>query len=290
MATMRDESSVQSTFGQRKFLIGALSALAVGIVAGFGAKLLAGGSAGAYNSGAVNTGDTAWVLTSAALVMLMTPAVGFFYGGMVRSKNVVSVIKQSVVILALISIQWVLFGYSLAFGKDIGGGILGGLGFFGLNGVGYAPNPDYAPTIPHLAFMIFQAMFAIITPALIIRAFVERIRLRTLVVFVLLWATLVYDPIAHWVWNPNGWLHKLGALDFAGGTVVHGSSGFAALAAAMVVGSRIGFKKGEATEANNVPFTILVAALLWFGWFGFNAGSALSASPLAVSAFVVTNI
>ena len=290
MATTPNVKSVQSTFDQRKFLLGAVSALAVGIVAGFGAKLLAGGSAGAYNSGAENTGDTAWVLTSAALVMLMTPAVGFFYGGMVRSKNVVSVIKQSVVILALVSIQWVLLGYSLAFGKDIGGGILGGLGYFGLHGVGYAPNPVYASTIPQLAFMIFQAMFAIITPALIIGAFVERIRFRTLVVFVLLWATLVYDPIAHWVWNPDGWLHQLGALDFAGGTVVHASSGFAALAAAIVVGKRIGFKKGEATEANNVPLTILGAALLWFGWFGFNAGSALSASPLAVSAFVVTNI
>ena len=290
MATTPNVKSVQSTFDQRKFLLGAVSALAVGIVAGFGAKLLAGGSAGAYNSSAVNTGDTAWVLTAAALVMLMTPAVGFFYGGMVRSKNVVSVIKQSVVILALVSIQWVLLGYSLAFGKDIGGGILGGLSFFGLYGVGYAPNPIYASTIPQLAFMIFQAMFAIITPALIIGAFVERIRFRTLVVFVLLWATLVYDPIAHWVWNPDGWLHQLGALDFAGGTVVHASSGFAALAAAIVVGKRIGFKKGEATEANNVPLTILGAALLWFGWFGFNAGSALSASPLAVSAFVVTNI
>src|SRR5437660_6849541 len=290
MATTPNVKSVQSTFDQRKFLLGAVSALAVGIVAGFGAKLLAGGSAGAYNSSAVNTGDTAWVLTAAALVMLMTPAVGFFYGGMVRSKNVVSVIKQSVVILALVSIQWVLLGYSLAFGKDIGGGILGGLGYFGLYGVGYAPNPIYASTIPQLAFMIFQAMFAIITPALIIGAFVERIRFRTLVVFVLLWATLVYDPIAHWVWNPDGWLHQLGALDFAGGTVVHASSGFAALAAAIVVGKRIGFKKGEATEANNVPLTILGAALLWFGWFGFNAGSALSASPLAVSAFVVTNI
>ena len=290
MAITPNVKSVQSTFNQRKFLLGAVSALAVGIVAGFGAKLLAGGSAGAYNSSAVNTGDTAWVLTSAALVMLMTPAVGFFYGGMVRSKNVVSVIKQSVVILALVSIQWVLLGYSLAFGKDIGGGILGGLGYFGLYGVGYAPNPIYASTIPQLAFMIFQAMFAIITPALIIGAFVERIRFRTLVVFVLLWATLVYDPIAHWVWNPDGWLHQLGALDFAGGTVVHASSGFAALAAAIVVGKRIGFKKGEATEANNVPLTILGAALLWFGWFGFNAGSALSASPLAVSAFVVTNI
>jgi len=276
-------------FRQRKILLGAIGTLAVGAIFGAGAKLLAGGSAGPFQADSINSGDTAWVLASSALVMVMTPAVGFFYGGMVRSKNVVSVIKQSLAILALVSIQWVLFGYSLAFGKDIGGGILGGLGFFGLNGVGYAPNPDYASTIPHLAFMIFQAMFAIITPALIIGAFAERIRFRTLVLFVLLWATLVYDPIAHWVWNPDGWLHKLGALDFAGGTVVHASSGFAALAAAIVVGKRVGFKKGEATEANNVPLTILGAALLWFGWFGFNAGSALAASPLAVSAFVVTN-
>jgi ammonium transporter, Amt family len=289
MATMQEKIGTPGMFEQRKFLLGAIITLAVGVAAGAGAKLLAGGSAGPFKVGDINTGDTAWVMASAALVMIMTPAVGFFYGGMVRSKNVVSVIKQSVVVLALVSIQWVLFGYSLAFGKDIGGGILGGLGFFGLNGVGYAPNPDYAPTIPHLAYMIFQAMFAIITPALIIGAFVERIRFRTLIVFILLWTTLVYDPIAHWVWNPDGWLHKLGALDFAGGTVVHASSGFAALAAAIVVGKRIGFKKGEATQANNVPFTILGAALLWFGWFGFNAGSALAASPLAVSAFVATN-
>ena len=289
MGTTQDVNSVHSTFSQRKFLLGVGAVLAVGVLAGVGAKLLAGGSSGTFQASAINTGDTAWVLAAAALVMIMTPAVGFFYGGMVRSKNVVSVVKQSVVILAIVSIQWVLFGYSLAFGKDIGGGIVGGLGFFGLNGVGYAPNPDYAATIPQLAYMIFQAMFAIITPALIIGAFVERIRFRTLVVFVLLWATLVYDPIAHWVWNPDGWLHKLGALDFAGGTVVHASSGFAALAAAIVVGKRLGFKRGEATEANNVPLTILGAALLWFGWFGFNAGSALAASPLAVSAFVVTN-
>src|SRR5436305_8780310 len=293
MATTQTTQTSQTTekvsIGQRIFGLHVLLLLLLGAAVGFVAKFFAGASSGAYDVHAINAGDTAWVLSAAALVMVMTPAVGFFYGGMVRSKNVVSVIKQSLLILALVSLQWVLFGYSLAFGKDIGGGLLGGLGFFGLNGVGYAPNPDYAPTIPHLAYMIFQAMFAIITPALIIGAFVERIRFRTLVVFVLLWATLVYDPIAHWVWNPDGWLHKLGALDFAGGTVVHASSGFAALAAAIVVGKRIGFKRGEATEANNVPLTILGAALLWFGWFGFNAGSALAASPLAVSAFVVTN-
>ena len=289
MATTEHVDAAHSTKGNGKFVFGIVGVLAVGILAGFGSTLLAGSSAGAYQTDAINTGDTAWVLASSALVMIMTPAVGFFYGGMVRSKNVVSVIKQSLVILALVSVQWVLFGYSLAFGKDLWGGLIGGLGFFGLKGVGYAPAPQYAGTIPHLAYMIFQAMFAIITPALIIGAFAERIRFRTLVIFVLLWTTLVYDPIAHWVWNPDGWLHKLGALDFAGGTVVHVSSGFAALAAAIVVGKRLGFKKGEATEANNIPLTLLGAGLLWFGWFGFNAGSALGASPLAVGTFVTTN-
>ncbi|WP_218027555.1 ammonium transporter [Dictyobacter alpinus] len=235
----------------------------------------------------MNAGDTAWVLTAAALVMVMTPAVGFFYGGMVTSKNVVSVIKQTLLILALVSVQWVVIGYSLVFGNDIGG-VIGGLNYFGLSGVGYAPSV-YAPTIPHLAFMVFQGMFAIITPALIIGSFVERIRFRTLVIFVLLWSTLVYDPIAHWVWGTGGWLHNLGALDFAGGTVVHISAGFAGLAAAMAIGKRRGFQKGEALASNNVPFVLLGAALLWFGWFGFNAGSALAASPLSVSAFVVTN-
>src|SRR5689334_22469561 len=193
-----------STSQKRNIVQYAFGLLIVGVLIGVASKYFAGASAGNFDLNKINSGDTAWVLTSAALVMIMTPAVGFFYGGMVRSKNVVSVIKQSVVILALISIQWVLFGYSLAFGKDMGGGIIGGLEFFGLNGVGYAPNAAYAGTIPHLAFMIFQAMFAIITPALIIGAFVERIRFRTLVVFVVLWATLVYDPIAHWVWNPDG--------------------------------------------------------------------------------------
>jgi Amt family ammonium transporter len=220
--------------------------------------------------------------------MLMVPAVGFFYGGMVRSKNVVSVIKHSLLILCLVSIQWVLFGYSLVFGKDIHG-VIGDLSFFGLRGVGFAPNPLYAATIPHLAYMIFQAMFAIITPALIIGSFAERVRFKTLVVFVLLWSTLVYDPIAHWVWGIGGWLHTLGALDFAGGTVVHVSAGFAGLASALLIGRRSNVEVGEVTPANNVPLMLLGAALLWFGWFGFNAGSALSAGALAVSAFVVTN-
>ncbi|HEU0027510.1 MAG TPA: ammonium transporter [Ktedonobacterales bacterium] len=270
------------------FIIYVLVLLAIGAAAGLASRLLAGASAGAFDAGAINTGDTAWVLAAAALVMLMTPAVGFFYGGMVRSKNVVSVIKQSLLILCLVSVQWVVFGYSLVFGADHGG-VIGGLDFFGLRGVGYAPNPAYAASIPQLAFMIFQAMFAIITPALIIGSFAERIRFRTLVLFVLLWTTLVYDPIAHWVWGAGGWLHRLGALDFAGGTVVHISAGFAGLAAAIVIGRRLGVKPGQSVQANNVPFVLLGAALLWFGWFGFNAGSALGASPLAVSAFVVTN-
>jgi Amt family ammonium transporter len=228
------------------------------------------------------------MLASAALVMIMTPAVGFFYGGMVSAKNVVSVIKQSVVILSLVSVQWVIIGYSLAFAPDIGHGLLGNLSFFGLRGVGYAPDPNYAATIPALVYMIFQAMFAIVTPALIIGAFVGRIRFLTLCVFTLLWSTIVYDPVAHWVWSPNGWLHAMGALDFAGGTVVHMTAGFSAIAAAMLVGKRLK-EEHPAISANNVPFVILGAVLLWFGWFGFNAGSALAAGPLAASAFVVTN-
>ncbi|KKQ60201.1 MAG: Ammonium transporter [Candidatus Daviesbacteria bacterium GW2011_GWA2_38_17] len=258
----------------------------LGLFTGYMATKLAGTSAGSFDLGAINTGDTAWVLMAAALVMIMTPAVGFFYGGMVSSKNVVSVIKHSLVILALVSLQWVILGYSLVFGKDING-LIGGFNFLALKSVGFAPNPDYASTIPQLAFMIFQAMFAIITPALIIGAFVERIRFRALVIFVLMWTTFIYDPVAHWVWGVGGWLRSLGALDFAGGTVVHITAGFSALAAAILVGRR-----KNATHkivANNVPTVLLGAGLLWFGWFGFNAGSALAASGLAVSAFVVTN-
>ncbi len=265
-----------------------IALLVLGAVVGLAAVGFGGASAGAFDANAISAGDTSWVLAAAALVVLMTPAVGFFYGGMVRSKNVVSVIKQSLVVLALISIQWVLFGYSLAFGKDVGG-LIGDLNFAGLSGVGFAPNADYAATIPHLAFMIFQAAFAIITPALIIGAFVERIRFRTFLAFMLLWATLVYDPVAHWVWGVGGWLRGLGALDFAGGTVVHVTAGFSALAAALVIGRRNGVRPGDTPPANNVPFVLLGAALLWFGWFGFNAGSALGAGPLAASAFVVTN-
>ena len=235
----------------------------------------------------INAADTAWVLVSAALVMLMTPAVGFFYGGLVRRKNVLSVIMHSIFILALISVQWVLWGYSLAFGPDRGG-IIGGLEWIGLKGVGMEPNPDYGATIPHQAFMIFQAMFAVITPALITGAFAERMRFKAFVLFTLLWATLVYDPIAHWVWGVGGWLRALGALDFAGGTVVHISSGVSALMAALVLGKRLGLGK-EAMDPHDAPMVILGAVLLWFGWFGFNAGSALAAGGLTANAFVVTN-
>ncbi|MCL5263998.1 MAG: ammonium transporter [Chloroflexi bacterium] len=235
----------------------------------------------------VNTGDTAWVLASAALVMLMTPALAFFYGGMVRQKNVLATIMQSFVIVALISVQWVLWGYSLAFGPDVKG-LIGNLDWLGLNGVGLAPNADYAATIPHQAFMIFQGMFAVITPALITGAFAERMKFKSFLIFVLLWATIVYDPIAHWVWGQGGWLKAMGALDFAGGTVVHISSGFAALAAALIMKKRIGLDE-ETIEPHDSTMVVLGAAFLWFGWFGFNAGSALTSGSLATSAFVVTN-
>jgi Amt family ammonium transporter len=235
----------------------------------------------------INSGDTAWVLTSAALVMLMTPALGFFYGGLVRRKNVLATIMHSFFIMALISVQWVLWGYSLAFGTDHGS-IIGGFDFLALNNVGMEPNADYAATIPHYAYMAFQMMFAVITPALITGAFAERKRFKAFVIFTLAWATLVYAPIAHWVWGTGGWLRTMGALDFAGGTVVHISSGVSALVAATVLGKRVGFGK-EKMDPHDLTMTVLGAGLLWFGWFGFNAGSALGANGLAASAFVVTN-
>jgi Amt family ammonium transporter len=261
-------------------------ALALGIFLVLPAIALAGGQEpSAANQ--VSAGDTAWILASAALVMIMTPALGFFYGGMVRQKNAAATIMQCFVIVALISVQWVLWGYSLAFGPDRWG-IIGGLDWLGLNGVGLEPSPTYASTVPHQAFMIFQAMFAIITPALIIGSFAERIKFKSFLLFTLLWATLVYDPLAHWVWGQGGWLGRLGTLDFAGGTVVHISSGVSALAAALVVGRRLGVKDG-AVEPHDVTFIVLGAAFLWFGWFGFNAGSALSSGGLAAGAFVTTN-
>ncbi len=236
---------------------------------------------------AINGADTAWVLVGTALVMLMTPALGLFYGGLVREKNVLSTIMHSFFILALISVQWVLWGYTLAFGPSQGG-IIGGLDWLGLNGVGMEPNPDYAATIPHQAFMIFQMTFAVITPALISGAFAERKRFKAFVIFSLLWATLVYAPVAHWVWGVGGWIRNLGALDFAGGTVVHITSGVSALVCALVLGKRIGYGS-EPMAPHNATMTVLGTALLWFGWFGFNAGSALGSGSLAVTAFVTTN-
>lgn len=237
--------------------------------------------------GKIDSGDTAWVLAAAALVMLMTPGLGFFYGGLVRRKNVLSTLMQSFFILCLISVQWVLWGYTLAFGPDWHG-IIGGLRWLGLAGIGAAPNPNYAPTIPHGAFVVFQMMFAVITPALITGAFAERKRFKAFVLFTLLWATFIYDPLAHWVWGHNGWLARLGTLDFAGGTVVHISSGVSALVAAKMLGPRIVHARDHG-EPHDVTMVLLGTALLWFGWFGFNAGSALAANGVAVAAFINTN-
>jgi Amt family ammonium transporter len=218
---------------------------------------------------------------------MTAPGVALFYGGMVRSKNALSTILQSFIILCMISIQWVLWGYSLAFGPDVGH-IIGSLAWFGLNGVGVEPNADYAATIPHQAFMLFQMMFAVITPALITGAFAERIKFSAFILFTLLWATFIYDPLAHWVWGVGGWVRNLGALDFAGGTVVHISSGIAGLACALVIKKRLGLGK-DSMHPHNLPMTLLGASMLWFGWFGFNAGSALASGALATSTFTATN-
>ena len=236
----------------------------------------------------MNSGDTAWVLMSTALVLLMTiPGLAFFYGGLVRRKNVLSILMQCFIILCVISIQWVLYGYSLAFGPDFHG-IIGNLDWVGLRGVGPLPNPDYAATIPHSVFMIFQMMFAVITPALIIGAYAERVKFPAFLLFTILWATFVYDPLAHWVWGTGGWLKAMGGLDFAGGIVVHVSSGISALVLALLLGKRIGYNH-KPIRPHNLPFTVLGGALLWFGWFGFNAGSALAADGIAANAFITTN-
>src|SRR5256714_3831516 len=252
----------------------------------------------------VDTGDTAWLLTSAALVLLMPPGLAFFYGGLVRRKNALATIMQSFIIIGVISVQWALWGYSLAFGPDIGGGLLGSLAWWGLNGVGLTPNADYGPTVPHQAYMIFQAMFAVITPALITGAFAERMNYKAFILFTLIWATVVYDPIAHWVWSCTGiagaeaingcagqpgLLRGLGAVDFAGGTVVHISSGISALGCALVLGKRLGFGE-EQLEPHDATMVVLGASLLWFGWVGFNAGSAIASGALATSGFVVTHL
>jgi Amt family ammonium transporter len=237
----------------------------------------------------MDTGDTAWMLMATALVMIMLPGLALFYGGLVRSKNVLSTVMHSFFGLALVSIVWVVIGFTLAFGPDVNGaGLIGNLDFAFFNNVGLEPSTVYAVTIPFVLFASFQLMFAAITPALITGAFAERKRFGAFVLFTILWSIVVYAPLAHWVWSVDGWLYKLGALDFAGGTVVHISSGVSALVVALMIGRRR--MNGHAPEPHDVPMTVLGAGLLWFGWFGFNAGSAVTASGLAASAFTVTNI
>lgn len=235
----------------------------------------------------IDTGDTAWLLMSSALVLAMiVPGLALFYGGLVRSKNVLGTIMQTVVILCMITLTWILWGYTLAFGPDYGG-IIGGLEWVALNGVGSAPSPDYASTVPHQVFMFFQLMFAAITVALIAGSFAERMKFKALIIFAFLWSTCIYSPLAHWVWG-GGWLGKLGALDFAGGAVVHVSSGMAALVCALVLGARKGYGV-EPMPPHNLSMTLLGTGLLWFGWFGFNAGSALGANEIAGVAFLATH-
>lgn len=246
------------------------------------------GIAWGAETSAIDTGDTAFMIIAGALVMLMTPGLALFYGGMVRRKNVLSTFMQSFILIAVISVQWVLIGYTLAFGPDKGH-LIGSLNWLGFKDVGMVPNPDYAATIPHQMFAMFQLMFAIITPALITGSIAERMRFPAFLAFMVLWATLIYDPLAHWVWGVDGWIRNLGALDFAGGTVVHISSGVSGLVAALVLGKRKGHGK-EPMLPHQLPMTVLGTGLLWFGWFGFNAGSALAANGLATNAFVVTNI
>jgi Amt family ammonium transporter len=257
------------------------------LIVSSGTVLVHAAHAWAQEAPKIDSGDTAWMLTSAALVLMMTaPGLALFYGGLVRSKNVLNLLAQSFVMIALISVQWVLWGYSLSFGPDIQG-VVGSLAHLGLRGVGVEPAP-LASTIPHLLFMAYQMMFAVITPALITGAFAERMKFSAFLVFSLLWATIVYDPLAHMVWGGGIIGAKWGALDFAGGTVVHISSGVSALVCALVLGKRLGYGS-DPMPPHNLPLTITGAALLWFGWFGFNAGSALAANGLAVSAFVATN-
>ena len=234
----------------------------------------------------MNTGDTVFMFVATVMVMLMTPGLALFYGGMVRSKNVLSTTMHSYSAMAIVSIQWIVIGYSLSFGPDWHG-LIGTFDWFGLNGVSYAPNPDYSSTIPHNLFMMFQLMFAILTPALISGAFAERMRFSAFLIFILLWTTIVYNPVAHWVWGVGGWLRELGALDFAGGNVVHITSGVSGLVLAIFLGKR---KNINGSSPHHLPFTMLGAGLLWFGWFGFNVGSALSLNDVALTAFINTNI
>ena len=236
----------------------------------------------------MNKADTAFILASASLVLLMTPGLALFYGGMVRKKNVLGTIMQSLIMISLVSIEWVYLGYSMSFGPDVGG-FVGNLSWFGLSGVTSAPSPDYATTIPQTVFMIYQCMFAIITPALITGAFAERVRFVPFLIFSLFWTILVYNPVCHWVWGKGGWLAGLGVLDFAGGLVVHATCGAAALAGVLVIGARRGYGKTNFMP-HNLPMTMLGTGLLWFGWFGFNGGSALAANEIAATAFVATHM
>jgi Amt family ammonium transporter len=238
----------------------------------------------------INTGDTGFMMICAALVLFMTPGLAFFYGGLVRSKNVVNTMMMSFAAMGVVAVQWVLWGYSLAFGPNDGllGSFAGGLQWLGLGGVGLGPNPDYSARIPHQLFMIYQAMFAIITPALISGAIVERMKFKSYIVFIFCWSTLAYDLVAHWVWGAGGWLHTMGALDFAGGTVVHVNAGVAALVATLMLGPRKDFPH-RSSPPHNVTLALLGGGMLWFGWFGFNAGSALGSSATATVAFVATN-
>ena len=262
--------------------IGMSSIFALSMIALFASNAMAA------DAPTINTGDNAWLLASSALVLIMTPGLALFYGGMVRAKNMVNTMWMSFIVICIISVQWVLWGYSLSFAP--GGWFIGGLQWCGLGAgvVGQAPSDLYATTIPHLTFMIFQCMFAVITPALMTGAFAERFKFSAWLLLIPLWASAVYAPLAHWVWASDGWLYKFGALDFAGGTVVHICSAASALALILFVGKRKGYPK-EIKPPHNLPFMMLGTALLWFGWFGFNAGSAVAASGLAASAFVVTN-
>jgi len=258
------------------------------IAAALALAALPGVALGAEGEPVADSGDTAWMLAATALVMIMLPGLALFYGGLVRRKNVLSTIMHSFFGLAIVSVVWVLIGFSLAFGPDVGGlGLVGNLDYVGFMGVGLTPSTVYAVTIPFVLFAAFQLMFAAITPALITGAFAERKRFASFVLFTVLWSIFVYSPIAHWVWATDGWLFKLGALDFAGGTVVHASSGVSALIVALLIGRRV--VNGDRMEPHDIPMTVLGAGLLWFGWFGFNAGSAVAANGLAASAFIVTN-
>jgi Amt family ammonium transporter len=258
------------------------------MAAGLAVAALPGLALGAEGDPPIDTGNTAWLLMATALVMVMLPGLALFYGGLVRRKNVLSTIMHSFFGLAIVSVVWVLVGFSLAFGPDVNGlGLIGNLDYVGFMGVGLVPSTVYATTIPFVLFAAFQLMFAAITPALITGAFAERKRFASFVLFTILWSIFVYSPIAHWVWATDGWLFKLGALDFAGGTVVHASSGVSALIVALLVGRRV--VNGDRMEPHDIPMTVLGAGLLWFGWFGFNAGSAVAADGLAANALLVTN-